>query len=83
MKLPHLTLRDLFWLVLVVAIGCAWWLNRRQLLSLIEREAQRAADAELKHEEAEAVARAVEAQAMEHQNEYSKYVRSVESKVHK
>lgn len=23
-----LTLRDLFWLVLVAAMGCAWWLER-------------------------------------------------------
>jgi hypothetical protein len=22
------TLRDLFWLVLVVGMGCAWWLDR-------------------------------------------------------
>jgi hypothetical protein len=29
MKLPRFTLRDLFWLMLVVAMGCAWWLDRR------------------------------------------------------
>jgi hypothetical protein len=28
MKLPQLTLRDLFWLVLVVAILCGWWVDR-------------------------------------------------------
>ena len=26
-----LTLRDLFWLVLVVALGCGWWLDRQRL----------------------------------------------------
>ena len=25
MKLPQLTLRDLFWLVALVAMGCGWW----------------------------------------------------------
>lgn len=37
MKLPQLTLRDLFWLVLVCAILCGWWLSRSQLLAEIER----------------------------------------------
>ena len=31
MKLPQLTLRDLFWLVLVCALGCAWWVEHRRL----------------------------------------------------
>lgn len=30
MKLRHVTLRDLFWLVLVVALGLGWWLDRRE-----------------------------------------------------
>jgi hypothetical protein len=30
MKLPQLTLRDLFWLVLVAAILCGWWVGRQQ-----------------------------------------------------
>jgi hypothetical protein len=30
MKLPRLTLRDLFWLLLVVAMGCAWWVSLRR-----------------------------------------------------
>lgn len=30
MKLRHFTLRDLFWLVLVAAIGSGWWIERRQ-----------------------------------------------------
>ncbi len=36
---PKLTLRDLFWLVLVVAMGCAWWLDRSWLE--IERKVDR------------------------------------------
>ena len=39
MKLPQLTLRDLFWLVALVAMGCGWW---------VERERDRARDELLK-----------------------------------
>jgi hypothetical protein len=31
MKRLQLTLRDLFWLVLVVGMGCGWWVDRRSL----------------------------------------------------
>jgi len=31
------SLRELFWLVLVVALGCAWWLDRDQLASELDR----------------------------------------------
>jgi hypothetical protein len=31
MKLPQLTLRDLFWLVLVAALICGWWLDHRRI----------------------------------------------------
>lgn len=31
MKLPQLSLRDLFWLVLVAAMGCGWWVDRTRL----------------------------------------------------
>jgi hypothetical protein len=27
MRLPRFSLRDLFWLVLVCAMGCAWWME--------------------------------------------------------
>ena len=27
MKLPQLHLRDLFWLMALVAMGCGWWLE--------------------------------------------------------
>ena len=37
MKLPQLHLRDLFWLVLVVGMGCAWWLEHRRLVAAEER----------------------------------------------
>jgi hypothetical protein len=37
MKLPQLHLRDLFWLVLVAALGCAWGLDHRRLTSEIEK----------------------------------------------
>jgi hypothetical protein len=30
-KLPQLTLRDLFWLAALVAMGCGWWVERRML----------------------------------------------------
>jgi hypothetical protein len=32
MKLPQFTLRDLIWLVLVVAMGLGWWLQSRGLM---------------------------------------------------
>ncbi|WP_254506593.1 hypothetical protein [Anatilimnocola floriformis] len=30
MKLPHLHLRDLLWLLLVVGLALAWWSDRRE-----------------------------------------------------
>jgi hypothetical protein len=30
MKLPQLSLRDLFWLVLIVALGLGWWQDHSQ-----------------------------------------------------
>jgi hypothetical protein len=39
MKLPRVTLRDLFWLLLVAACLCGWWAERRILLASM-REAQ-------------------------------------------
>lgn len=38
MKLPQLSLRDLFWLVLVAACLCGWWAERRALISQYEAE---------------------------------------------
>ena len=34
MKRPRFTLRDLFWLVLVAAMGCAWWANHHSFKEL-------------------------------------------------
>jgi hypothetical protein len=31
MRLPQLTLRDLFWLVALAALGCAWWVDHFQM----------------------------------------------------
>jgi len=31
MKIPQFTLRDLFWLVLVVALACAWWMQEGRI----------------------------------------------------
>jgi hypothetical protein len=39
---PKLTLRDLFWLVLVVAMGGAWWWDRNELQTNAHREASKA-----------------------------------------
>ena len=33
MKLPQLSLRELFLLVALVAMGCGWWMRERQLQS--------------------------------------------------
>jgi len=31
MKLPQLSLRELFLLVALVAMGCGWWVDRQQM----------------------------------------------------
>jgi hypothetical protein len=33
MKLPQLTLRDLFWLVLVCALVSGWWVDHMRLVA--------------------------------------------------
>ena len=37
-QLDHtqLTLRDLFWLTALVAMGCAWWVDRGRLAAIVE-----------------------------------------------
>ena len=42
MKLPKLALRDLFWLVLICAMGCGWWVSYSRSLSA-EKAARSAA----------------------------------------
>ena len=34
----QLTIRDLFWLVLVVGVGCAWWVDKRASLKHLEEQ---------------------------------------------
>jgi hypothetical protein len=38
-KLPQLSLRDLFWLVLACALGVAWWVEHRQRVAEAEEHA--------------------------------------------
>ena len=35
--MSRVTIRDLFWLTVVVALGVAWWLDRGKLKSQIDR----------------------------------------------
>jgi hypothetical protein len=35
--LPQLTLRDLFWLVALVAMGCGWWVEHSLLCNRMEK----------------------------------------------
>jgi hypothetical protein len=44
MKLPRFTLRDLFWLVLVVGMGCGWWVERQSLTGDVRRLHELAAE---------------------------------------
>jgi uncharacterized membrane protein YqjE len=37
MKRSRFTVRDLFWLMLVVAIGCSWWLERSRMTAQLEQ----------------------------------------------
>jgi hypothetical protein len=39
-KLPQLTLRDLFWLVALVAMGCGWWVDKEVQAQRHEREVE-------------------------------------------
>jgi len=40
MKLPQLSLRELFLIVVIAAMGCGWWVRERQLAEVI-REANK------------------------------------------
>lgn len=39
MKLPQLSLRDLFWLVALVAMACGWWVDRSRATAM-QQEAE-------------------------------------------
>jgi hypothetical protein len=41
MKLPQLSLRDLFWLVLVWALALGWWLDRQELATKLAQLEER------------------------------------------
>lgn len=34
---PRFTIRDMFWLMAVLALSLGWWLNHQQMQSTIER----------------------------------------------
>jgi hypothetical protein len=58
MKLPQLSLRDLFWLVALVAMGSGWWVDRRSLQERADwshekSEALRKAGLDMHHENGE------------------------------
>ena len=40
MKLPQLTLRELFLLVVIAAMGCGWWVERGRLMAELQRSMQ-------------------------------------------
>jgi hypothetical protein len=46
MKLPQLSLRDLFWLVLVAACLCGWWAERQHAAADAMRFQEQRADLE-------------------------------------
>ena len=37
MKLPRFTLRELFLLVVIAAMGCGWWVRERKLAAVLEK----------------------------------------------
>jgi hypothetical protein len=41
MKLWRLSLRDLFWLVALVAMGCGWWVDRMAISHALKMEVGR------------------------------------------
>lgn len=47
MKLPQLSLRELFLLVALVAMGCGWWVERQGLIERVRLADKRVNDAEL------------------------------------
>ena len=36
MKLPQVSLRELFLLVVIAALGCGWWVDRSRLTNKLE-----------------------------------------------
>jgi hypothetical protein len=46
----QLSLRDLFWLVLVCALGCAWWVDRSAIIGQLKSEINRSRHLELEYD---------------------------------
>ena len=44
MKLPQLTLRELFLLVVIAAMGCGWWVDRLRAQERLKAESQKAVE---------------------------------------
>jgi len=40
MKLPQVTLRELFLLVVIAAMGCGWWVRERKLAAVVKANAR-------------------------------------------
>jgi hypothetical protein len=51
MKLPQLSLRELFLLVVIAAMGCGWWVDRQHLISQSEIADRQAHEAKITNEE--------------------------------
>jgi hypothetical protein len=54
MTLPKLNLRDLFWIVVVVAMGVGWWLDRTSTYWYAKRAEKIAVQAGMQAQAAEA-----------------------------
>jgi C4-dicarboxylate-specific signal transduction histidine kinase len=74
MKLPQLTLRDLFWLVLFCAVLITWWMERQRLVERIA-ELEKAAAIQAALKRARVTARALELQNVQLQKEYESAAR--------
>jgi hypothetical protein len=49
-SLPKVTVRDLLWLTVVVALSVLWWTDRQELISLRKQQQQAAAQAAVQAE---------------------------------
>jgi hypothetical protein len=49
--MKRFSIRDVFWLVLVVAMGCGWWLEHRWQERLIDKLREFVVEWELSHDE--------------------------------
>ena len=54
------SIRDLFWLTVVVALAVAWWVDRRQSAEIAEANRKLTSDLEMEHLRREAMAKALD-----------------------